>query len=105
MYHYCNFFSEELWKANSYVSSCVKFDSDDDEDSEDEESSGLRLDEEEDDDKGKTSRAIHYVSGDVTHPVQSNACVNLIIHCTGNLSLSHDLNNMIVLSHLSQRLF
>ncbi|XP_022305018.2 chromodomain-helicase-DNA-binding protein 1-like isoform X2 [Crassostrea virginica] len=73
---------EELWKANSYVSSCVKFDRDDDEDSEDEESSGLRLDEEEDDDKGKTSRAIHYVSGDVTHPVQNNASVNLIIHCT-----------------------
>ena len=71
----------------------MKFDSDDDEDSEDEESSELRLDEEEDDDdKGKTSRAIHYVSGDVTHPVQSNASVNLIIHCTGNVYLSLPLS-------------
>ena len=70
----------------------MKFDSNDDEDSEDEESSGLRLDEEEDDDKGKTSWAIHYVSGDVTHPVQSNASVNLIIHCTGNVYLSLPLS-------------
>lgn len=81
--------SEELWKTNSYVSSCVRFDSDDEqsEDEGDEDTGGLRLEDEAEDDKGQTSRAIHYVSGDVTQPVKTKTSVNLIVHCagTGNL--------------------
>lgn len=82
--------SEELWKANSYVSSCVRFDSDDEqsEDESDEENGGLRLEDEADDDKGQTSRAIHYVSGDVTQPVKTKTSVNLIVHCAGTCNLT-----------------
>lgn len=74
---------EELWKTNSYVSSCVRFDSDDEqsEDEGDEDNGGLRLEDEAEDDKGQTSRAIHYVSGDVTQPVKTKTSVNLIVHC------------------------
>ncbi|XP_062607988.1 chromodomain-helicase-DNA-binding protein 1-like isoform X1 [Saccostrea cucullata] len=70
---------EELWKSNSYVCSCVRFDSED-EDTEEEEDSGLGLGEEEEE-GGQKSHAIHYVSGDVTHPIKTRNSVNLIIHC------------------------
>ncbi|XP_048779717.2 chromodomain-helicase-DNA-binding protein 1-like isoform X1 [Ostrea edulis] len=71
---------EELWTANSYVSSCVTFDSDDEGSEDEEKDSRLKLDEEEDD-GGQKSHAIHYVSGDVTHPVQTKTGVNLVVHC------------------------
>lgn len=84
--------SEELWKDNSYVSSCVRFDSDDEqsEDEEDDNTGGLRLEDEADDDKGQTSRAIHYVSGDVTQPVKTKTSVNLIVHCAGTGNLKNE---------------
>lgn len=67
----------------------MRFDSDDEqsEDEEDEDTGGLRLEDEADDDKGQTSRAIHYVSGDVTQPVKTKTSVNLIVHCAGNGNL------------------
>lgn len=70
----------------------MRFDSDDEqsEDEEDEDTGGLRLEDEAEDDKGQTSRAIHYVSGDVTQPVKTKTSVNLIVHCAGTGNLKNE---------------
>ncbi|KAK3102784.1 hypothetical protein FSP39_013885 [Pinctada imbricata] len=66
-----------LWKANSYTSSRVTLDSDEEEETG---NSGIDLSEDGEEERPR-STSIHYVSGDVTHPVNTKTDVNLIIHC------------------------
>ena len=73
------FFREDLWKANGYTSARVEVPSDEEE----EEVSQIDFDQEDEEEKPK-SRAIHYVSGDVTKPIDTGSSVNLIVHCAGN---------------------
>lgn len=66
-----------MWRKNNYKSCNIEIDSDDNSDDDDE------LD---DDDDGDVSRKdIHYVSGDVTVPRQTDCDTNIIIHCAGML--------------------
>ncbi|XP_005098173.1 chromodomain-helicase-DNA-binding protein 1-like [Aplysia californica] len=84
---------DALWKANDYVSVNIALEKDMEVDEEEEEQRiVLTLDADEDEDResaGGTDAgdrrkrlALNYVIGDVTHPVDAQTDVNIIVHCT-----------------------
>nr|KAG5709164.1 hypothetical protein BaRGS_028620 [Batillaria attramentaria] len=73
----------ELWKKHKYTSTNIVIDSEGEEEDEEEEETGEEGGDEEEE-GGRRGKSIHYVMGDVTHPVDARTADNIIVHCAGN---------------------
>ena len=69
--------SDKLWEANDYESTNIAMETDEDEEEEEVEDDLSLLGD------GSEVRAIQYVSGDVTQPINTGNEDAIVVHCVG----------------------